>query len=236
MNLFLTLARDNGNLKSKRTPRTPENVSSHPYQARKEMFNKRDSSSENQPAPRTLSRSESSATEHRTETPRPVASPSAKDIAVIGSSISIDGELKGAEDLIVQGRITGTIELKNNTLTIGPEGRIDAEVFAHTILVEGTVNGDLYASERISIQKSARISGNILAPRISLEDGARFKGSIDMDSESETFRKAFEAKPSKTATPTNGKAAESTSQKAASGQQPHGGQGQKNGKLSGSAA
>ncbi|MCA1778865.1 MAG: polymer-forming cytoskeletal protein [Xanthomonadaceae bacterium] len=201
------------------------------------MFNKRDSSSsENQPAPRTPPRNESSATEHRTETPRPVTPPGAKDIAIIGSSISINGELKGAEDLIVQGRITGTIELKSNTLTVGPEGRIDAEVFAHTILVEGTVNGDLYASERISIQKSARISGNILAPRISLEDGARFKGSIDMDSESEKFRKAFEAKPSKPGASTNGKADESTSDKAASSQQPHAGPGQKNGKISGSAA
>jgi len=113
--------------------------------------------------------------------------------ATIGPSIAIEGTLKGDEDLIVEGKIKGTVELKKNTLTIGSQGSLEAEVFAHTILVDGTVNGDLYAAERISIRKSARISGNILAPRISLDDGARFRGSIDMDAESEAFRKAFGA-------------------------------------------
>jgi cytoskeletal protein CcmA (bactofilin family) len=111
--------------------------------------------------------------------------------AVIGPSIEIDGKLKGDEDLVVEGRIKGTVMLKQHTLTVGNQGRLDAEVYAHSILVDGTVHGDLYASERISIRKTARIEGNILAPRISLEDGAKFRGSIDMDAESEAFRKAF---------------------------------------------
>jgi len=111
--------------------------------------------------------------------------------ATIGPSIRINGDLAGEEDLVVEGRLTGTVELKSHTLTIGPQGQVEARVYAHTILVEGTVNGDLYASERISIRKSARIEGNIYAPRISLEDGARFRGSIDMDSDNEAFRKAF---------------------------------------------
>lgn len=113
--------------------------------------------------------------------------------ATIGPSIRINGDLAGEEDLIVEGRLTGTVELKSHTLTIGPQGHVEARVYAHTILVEGTVNGDLYASERISIRQSARIEGNIYAPRISLEDGARFRGSIDMDSDNESFRKAFGA-------------------------------------------
>lgn len=113
--------------------------------------------------------------------------------ASIGPSIHIDGDLKGEEDLVVEGRVTGTIQLRSNTLTIGTEGKVEARVFAHTILVEGSVKGDLYASERISVRQSARIDGNIYAPRISLEDGARFRGAIDMDSESEDFRKAFGA-------------------------------------------
>ncbi|PKL95790.1 MAG: hypothetical protein CVV18_04130 [Gammaproteobacteria bacterium HGW-Gammaproteobacteria-8] len=112
-------------------------------------------------------------------------------IASIGPSISIQGELRGEEDLVVEGKFKGTVQLKKNTLTVGTKGSIDAEVFAHTILVDGTVNGDLYASERISIRKTARITGNIFAPRISLEDGARFRGTIDMDTENEAFRKAF---------------------------------------------
>jgi cytoskeletal protein CcmA (bactofilin family) len=118
-------------------------------------------------------------------------SPSSGSLATIGPSIRMNGDLAGEEDLVVEGRITGTLELKSNTLTIGPQGQVEAKVYAHTILVEGTVNGDLYASERISIRQSARIEGNIYAPRISLEDGARFRGTIDMDTDNEAFRKAF---------------------------------------------
>jgi cytoskeletal protein CcmA (bactofilin family) len=117
--------------------------------------------------------------------------------ATIGPSIRINGDLAGEEDLVVEGRITGTLELKSNTLTIGSQGQVEAKVYAHTILVEGTVNGDLYASERISIRQSARIQGNIYAPRISLEDGARFRGTIDMDTDTEAFRKAFGGSASK---------------------------------------
>jgi cytoskeletal protein CcmA (bactofilin family) len=124
--------------------------------------------------------------------------------AVIGPTISVNGELKGQEDLIVEGTIEGTVELKQNTLTIGSQGTLKAQVYAHTILVDGTVNGDLYASERISIRKSARIEGNILAPRISLEDGAKFRGTIDMDAESEAFTRVF--KP-QTASPSQSRAA-----------------------------
>mgnify|MGYP005839332289 CR=1 FL=1 len=133
------------------------------------------------------------------QTPAPARSSGSAGAATIGPSISIDGQLKGEEDLVVEGRIKGTVELKNNTLTVGTQGTLDAEVFAHTIFVEGTVTGDLYASERISIRKSAQIKGNILAPRISLEDGAKFRGSIDMDADSEAFRKAFGGKSSATA-------------------------------------
>lgn len=122
--------------------------------------------------------------------------------AVIGPTISINGELKGQEDLVVEGTIEGTVELKQNTLTIGPQGTLKAQVYAHTILVDGTVDGDLYASERISIRKSARIEGNILAPRISLEDGAKFRGTIDMDAESEAFTRVFKAQ---TASPSPGR-------------------------------
>lgn len=127
--------------------------------------------------------------------------------ATIGPSIRINGDLAGEEDLTVEGRITGTVELKSNTLTIGSHGHVEARVYAHTILVEGTVNGDLYASERISIRQSARIEGNIYAPRISLEDGARFRGSIDMDTDNEAFRKAFSSpstKPTSESRPSGG--------------------------------
>jgi len=155
------------------------------------MFNKRDTSESD-----TTSHAGNQATISKS-TPSAAtagnASRSSSGAAVIGPTISVDGTIKGEEDLIVEGRIKGTVELKANTLTIGAQGTLNAQVYAHTILVDGTVNGDLYASERISIHASARIDGNILAPRISLEDGARFRGSVDMDPESEAFRKAFQS-------------------------------------------
>jgi len=170
------------------------------------MFNKRESN-ESESAVRSGSDPASSTAQ---QSPAPARNTGgSSSAATIGPSISIDGQLKGEEDLVVEGRIKGTVELKNNTLTVGTQGTLDAEVFAHTIFVEGTVNGDLYASERISIRKSARIRGNILAPRISLEDGAKFRGSIDMDSDSEAFRKAFGGKSAAAASAT-GKPASST--------------------------
>lgn len=147
------------------------------------MFNKRE---QHEDMPSTTPRADTAGA-----APRKEAGDSRGSAAVIGPSIEIDGQLKGEEDLVVEGRIKGTVTLKQHTLTVGSQGTLDAEVFAHSILVDGTVNGDLYASERISIRKSARIQGNILSPRISLEDGAKFRGSIDMDPESEAFRKAF---------------------------------------------
>lgn len=164
------------------------------------MFNKRETS-ENENPTRSGFDNQSPAA-NQAAPAAPARSPAgAAGTATIGPSISIDGTLKGEEDLTVEGRIKGTVQLKTHTLTVGAQGTLDAEVYAHTIFVEGTVNGDLYASERISIRKSARVKGNILAPRISLEDGAKFRGSIDMDSDSEAFRKAF---GSKTSAPASG--------------------------------
>lgn len=101
--------------------------------------------------------------------------------AVIGRSIQINGDVKGDEDLVIEGDVSGTIELRNNSLTVGKEGSINANVYARSITVDGDTNGDLYASERIAIRATANVKGNLLAPRVALEDGARFKGSIEMD-------------------------------------------------------
>ena len=114
---------------------------------------------------------------------RPAASGSGH-AAVIGPSIRIEGDLKGEEDLIIEGEVHGTVNLRSNALTIGGKGQVKADVYAHTIRVEGTMEGDLYAAERAVITKSADVRGNITSPRVSLEDGARFRGSIEMDPES----------------------------------------------------
>lgn len=103
------------------------------------------------------------------------------DVAVIGSSIHINGDLRGDEDLRIEGNVSGTVELRNSVLTIGKEGKVKAGVFAKAIAVDGETKGDLYATDKVSVHVNARVQGNIIAPRVSIEEGAHFKGSIEMD-------------------------------------------------------
>ena len=103
-----------------------------------------------------------------------------KEQAVIGPSIIIKGELSGEEDLMIQGRVEGTIELKNNNVTVGRTGHIKADIYGKVISIEGEVQGNLFGEEKVVIRESGVVRGNMRTPRFSLEDGARFKGSIDM--------------------------------------------------------
>ena len=103
------------------------------------------------------------------------------DAAVIGRSIQINGDLRGDEDLRIEGDVSGTVELKNSALTISKEGKVKADVYAKSIAVDGETRGDLYATERVSVHVNARVQGNIIAPKVSIEEGAHFKGSIEMD-------------------------------------------------------
>ena len=116
--------------------------------------------------------------------------PSAKEQALIGPSIKIEGSLSGGEDLFVEGKIDGKIELDQHNVTIGTNGRIKADIHGRSIVVMGDVKGNLYGSEQIILRKSSKVRGNLFATRVSLEDGADFKGSIDM-----TSKPAVEAKP-----------------------------------------
>jgi len=102
-------------------------------------------------------------------------------LATIGPSIFIKGDLSGEEDLMIQGHVEGTINLKQNNLTIGQEGRVNANIHAHTITVEGNLKGDVFGEDKVIIKKTGNVNGNVTAPRVSLEDGAKFKGSMDMD-------------------------------------------------------
>jgi len=104
-----------------------------------------------------------------------------REKAVIGPSIHIDGDLRGEEDLLIEGEVNGTVQLRNNSLTIGAQGKVRADVYAHSIYVDGLMEGDLFGTERVHIRKSAQVRGNVTSPRVSLEDGAKFKGSIEMD-------------------------------------------------------
>ena len=98
----------------------------------------------------------------------------------IGKSVVIKGDLSGSEDLTIEGHVEGKIELRQNVLTIGPNGRIKAAVFAKTVVIQGEVQGDITASERIDIRDAGSVDGDLSAPRIAIADGAHFRGSIDM--------------------------------------------------------
>ena len=112
---------------------------------------------------------------------------------MIGPSIRIKGEVSGEEDLLIQGRVEGTISLKAHEVSVGESGQVFADILAKTIRVDGKVQGDITAMENVVISKLGNVRGNITAPRVLLEDGAVFKGSIDMDPGDSVARAAPQA-------------------------------------------
>ncbi len=103
------------------------------------------------------------------------------DISVIGPTIEIKGELNAEENLLIQGKIEGTINHKSKILVIGSEGSIKANINGSRVVIEGSVEGDIKGSEATVIKSNARMKGDIFSPRVGIEEGAQFKGSIDMD-------------------------------------------------------
>jgi cytoskeletal protein CcmA (bactofilin family) len=116
----------------------------------------------------------------------------------IGKSVVIKGDLSGSEDLTIEGSVEGKIELRQNVLTIGANGKIKAQVFAKIVVVHGEVVGNISASERVEIRDNGSVDGDLAAPRIAIADGAHFRGSIDM----QRSGKPGEAKPAPTPTTT----------------------------------
>jgi cytoskeletal protein CcmA (bactofilin family) len=100
--------------------------------------------------------------------------------ATIGKAVMIKGQIFSREDLIIDGEIEGTVELQEHRLTIGPNGKVHATIKARDIVVLGTIQGNVEASDKIEIRKDARLVGDIKTARIAIEDGAYFKGSIDI--------------------------------------------------------
>ena len=109
----------------------------------------------------------------------------------IGKSIVIKGELSGSEDLTIEGQVEGKIELRQNVLTIGQNGRIKAQVFAKSVVILGEVTGNVTATEKVDIRDNGSVDGDIAAPRVAIAEGAHFRGSIDMQ---RTGAKPAEAK------------------------------------------
>ena len=103
-----------------------------------------------------------------------------KERAVVGTAIVIQGEVRGGQDLLVNGRVEGKVSLANQSLTVGREGRIKADMFAKLISIEGFVEGTIQGEEKIVLRGTGSVRGNLIAPQVVLEEGCRFKGSIDM--------------------------------------------------------
>ena len=103
-----------------------------------------------------------------------------RDIVNIGKSVVIKGELNGSEDLTIEGHVEGTIQLRDHVLTIGPNGKIKAQVFAKAVIVLGEVNGNVTASEKVDIRDNGSVDGDIISPRVAIAEGAHFRGSVDM--------------------------------------------------------
>jgi cytoskeletal protein CcmA (bactofilin family) len=101
-------------------------------------------------------------------------------LAQIGKSVVVKGELSGSEDLYIDGQVEGTIALKSNNLTVGPNGQVKASVDAKGVIVQGKLEGNIQASDRVELRKSASVTGDIATQRISIEEGAFLKGKVDI--------------------------------------------------------
>ena len=111
---------------------------------------------------------------------RGASGPLGRDVVNIGKSVIIKGELSGSEDLTIEGQVEGKIELGHNVLTIGPNGRIRAQVLAKAVIVMGNVNSDITATEKIDIHEKASVNGDLVAPRVRIAAGGYFRGRINM--------------------------------------------------------
>jgi cytoskeletal protein CcmA (bactofilin family) len=112
--------------------------------------------------------------------PRPAVAASTADQATIGKSLVIKGEVTGSESLYIDGRVEGSINLAGNRVTVGRNGVVSANINAREIVVLGKVRGNLTASDRVDIRSDGSLTGDVVAARISIEDGAFFKGGIDI--------------------------------------------------------
>ena len=116
------------------------------------------------------------------DTPKPFDNYKA-DVAHIGKSVLVKGELSGSEDLYLDGEVEGSIQLRDHSLIVGPHGRVRANIQARDVVVHGKVDGNIRGTERVELKKSAVLVGDISTQRIIVEDGAFFKGAVDIQKE-----------------------------------------------------
>lgn len=116
---------------------------------------------------------------------------------MIGSGIQVNGDITGDENLVIDGKLEGSLKLDSNEVHVGQTGIVKANVSARVVKIDGRLDGDIMGQEKVVISKSGNVRGNIKAPRVTLEDGAIFKGSIDMDP-GDLVRERADATKSKT--------------------------------------
>ena len=109
-----------------------------------------------------------------------------RNLSVIGQTLKFKGDLVAEEDLLIQGSVKGTIDHRAKNLTIGAHGNVTANIVAQNVIVQGKIQGEIRATESVVVEPSARVVGDIFAPRVGLKEGAKFKGSIDMDADPTT--------------------------------------------------
>ncbi len=144
--------------------------------------------------------------------PAPAPAPGASDtrrqqthreecnMANIGKSISIRGDLTGNEDMVIEGQVEGKVDLPNNQLTVGANGKVKAEIHAKGVVIVGHVEGNIFGLERIEIQATGRVEGDVTAPKLVVAEGAQLNGAIQM---SQKGNRSASASPEKTEAPTS---------------------------------
>ena len=143
-----------------------------------------------------------------TDAMRPLGATADRATARLGASLHVKGEISGNEDLLIDGTVEGLIQLDERKLTVGPSAKVTADIIAREVVVYGNVKGNLRAKDKIEIKKDGSVNGDLTTARIMIEDGAYFKGSIEIDKSSEkesganAFAKSSSAAASTTATKT----------------------------------
>jgi cytoskeletal protein CcmA (bactofilin family) len=99
---------------------------------------------------------------------------------VFGRSVAVQGQITASEDIVIEGQFDGTITLPEHSVTVGPEGQVKAEIRARLVVVQGSVTGNIEAREKIDIRRTGQVIGDLVAAAVAIEDGAYFKGSIDI--------------------------------------------------------
>jgi cytoskeletal protein CcmA (bactofilin family) len=110
--------------------------------------------------------------------------PQAGEFAHIGKSVVIKGELSGSEDLYLDGNVEGSIDLRDHSLTVGPNGKVKANVSAKGVIIQGKLDGSVNASDRVELRQTAVVTGDVTTQRISIEEGAFLKGKVDIQKDS----------------------------------------------------